>query len=181
MAVLVVPRMAAITAACTNLGIISNLLVVLGSVLGPDGAHAPNADQRGLAARPAAHVSADRQLRGGRKGGPTARACNAAIAAKDRTGTSVGGSVKCENVVVHKLKDFSTQPAMNGQSCALLSQGFIASGQQSCIGSAADISVGPASGSLIAAPPAAGSTATATAMTTANMVRTKGISRLQVS
>jgi len=64
---------------------------------------------------------------------------------------------------------------MNAQLCAPLSHGLVSSGQQSCIGSAADITGGPASGSVDAMPLAAGSSATATAIRTADMVRIQAI------
>ena len=58
-----------------------------------------------------------------------------------------------------------------------LSHRLAAGGQQSCIGSDADISVASCDVTLNAAAPAAGSMATERAIRRANMVRTSGIWR----
>jgi hypothetical protein len=71
------------------------------------------------------------------------------------------------------------QVAIDAQSA--LSHGTAAGGQQSCIGSGADISVGSCGCSLNAAAPTAGSTATDTAMRTANMVRKTAICAYPIS
>lgn len=64
---------------------------------------------------------------------------------------------------------------MEVQSSVALSHGLAAGGQQSCIGSDADISVASWDFSLKAALPAAGNDATAAAISKANMVRANGI------
>src|SRR5262245_20192605 len=122
------PRMAPTTVACTNFAIISNLLVAIGFAL-----HTPARGGRsrtltgaGMGAAPR-HVSANSQLRGGRKGGPTARACNAAVIGKDTAAKLVTGRARCENGAVQRLKPRH----MNAQSGAHLSEGLPSSGQQS--------------------------------------------------
>jgi hypothetical protein len=68
------------------------------------------------------------------------------------------------------------QAAIEAQSPMDLSQGLAAGGQQSSIGSEADISVISCDLNLNAAAPAAGSEATDKAIRSANMVRAKVIS-----
>ena len=77
--------------------------------------------------------------------------------------------------MLEQLKHFNAQVAMVPQSSMALSQGLAAGGQQSCIGSAADISVASCDFSLKAAAPTAGRTATDIAIRKANMVRTTAI------
>jgi len=69
------------------------------------------------------------------------------------------------------MQHVEAQAAIDPQSS--LSHGLAAGGQQSCIGSDADISA--ASCDFTLAAPAAGSMATDTAIRSANMVRTKAI------
>src|SRR5262252_4028296 len=64
---------------------------------------------------------------------------------------------------------------MDPQSSVVLSHGLALGGQQSCIGSAADISVSSCTFSVNAAPLAAGSIATDSAIRIANMVRVSDI------
>ena len=68
-----------------------------------------------------------------------------------------------------KLKHFSAQVAMAAQSSMTFAHGSAFWGQQSGMSSIADTPAG--AGNLTPAPPAAGSVATASAMTSARMVR----------
>jgi hypothetical protein len=73
------------------------------------------------------------------------------------------------------LKQLIAQAAIDAQSPAALSLEFACPGQPSSMGWEADISIAGAGGALKAAPAAAGSKATDTAIKTANMVRPTAI------
>jgi hypothetical protein len=73
------------------------------------------------------------------------------------------------------MQQGKAQVAMDALSSPALSHGLAVGGQQSCIGSDADISGASCGCSLNAAAPAAGSIATDTAMRRANMVRKTAI------
>jgi hypothetical protein len=73
------------------------------------------------------------------------------------------------------MQQGKAQVAMDAQSPPALSHASAVGGQQSCIGSDAEISVGSCGCSLNAAGPAAGSIATDAAMRRANMVRKTAI------
>jgi hypothetical protein len=73
------------------------------------------------------------------------------------------------------MQQGKVQAAMDAQSLPALSHGLTVGGQQSCIGSLADIS-GASSGCILnAAAPTTGSIATDMAMRRANMVRKTAI------
>jgi hypothetical protein len=74
-----------------------------------------------------------------------------------------------------KLKHFSAQAAIDPQSP--MSHGLAAGGQQSCIGSEADISAASCVFESKAAPATAGNKATDAAIRRANMVRANAIGR----
>jgi hypothetical protein len=74
-----------------------------------------------------------------------------------------------------KLKQLIAQAAIDVQPPVPLSPEFACPGQPSSIGCEADISIAGAGGTLKTAPAAAGSSATATAIKTANMVRPTAI------
>src|SRR5438132_6554215 len=84
--------------------------------------------------------------------------------------------MSADEVALAQLRQFTAQAAMDVQSLMALSQRLAACGQQSSIGSEADISVMSWDWNLSAPAPAAGSSATDNAIRAANMVRAKAMS-----
>src|SRR6516164_2248298 len=118
------------------------------------------------------------QIRGGRKGGLAG--CDAAIWSGS-TGPMVvaaGGAARTTASCPTKLKQLMAQAAIEVQSSAALLPGLAWPGQPSSICWVADISIACAACILKAAPAAAGSRATDTAIRIANMVRPTAIALL---
>ena len=88
---------------------------------------------------------------------------------------SVSGYTSGDKTPLMVLRHFMTQPAIDPQSSMALPHGSAAGGQQSCIGSGADISAASCDFSLKAAPAPIGSMATDSAIRIANMVRANAI------
>jgi hypothetical protein len=89
----------------------------------------------------------------------------------------IGGSTSSEKNGPAKLQHLSAQAAMDVQSLIARSHGLPWSGQQSCIGSETDISMGAVGLTLSAALAAVGSKATEIAIRRANMVRARAMVR----